>query len=1074
AVLHDAEEKQVKESSVKLWLRKLRDIAYEADDVVDEFGYEVLRQKVETTPIEKVRNFFSASSNPIAFRLHMGKKIKKINDELAEIENKIGGLGLMVISMERAPQQPSVSRETHSSLDTSEQVIGRDSDVSEVINLLNVASDDQGLWVVPIVGMGGLGKTTLAKLVVKECEGKKLFDKIFWVCVSQNFNERSILGEMLQDLLGTKFGDLSSLNTILRQLKEELQGKKFLLVLDDVWNEELDKWLSLKKDLSIVCGNNGNASIIVTTRKWQTASIMETSPGRRHELKGLEDEECWSIIRKIIVSGNDKASISGKLEGIGKDIAKKCGGVPLAARMLGGLMRKSKDERQWLNIKNNPVLDSVGNDAGISPILMLSFDHLPWSLKPCFAYCAMFLEDHPIRKDQLIQLWMAEGLLGTANDSSMEDIGGKYFDELLANSFFQDVEKDLLLGTITSCKMHDLVHDLSLSISKQEVLNLNARPNFREDTSSNVRHLNLVCDEKTAKAFPIMECAARLRTVFTRRGNDVIVKVKKIRSLRTLNLEDADISELPDWIGKLKHLRFLDVSRTEIKELPESTCKLYNLQTLRFEECRKLEKIPSKMKNLISLRQFYLTSFLGGWPRDFSLPDNLVDVRLVDCDNIDQIPSLGHLPNLQTLQINGMSKVNCIGHEFYNGVDLESNRSYGVKSFPSLKEFRLESMKDLVEWMLPGGNGESILFPSLQVLFIDECPKLRSIPGNCHMPSLVRLIILGCGELSDLSGEFIVGTAIEEIRIIDCPNLMSIPSLQCVTCLKRLQLIDCGSLTSLPIGLQYCTQLEELLAYNCPFDEFSINLKAFLSLERLGIGNVKESTCLPIGIGSCSSLKELWIWSWDGLNSIPDDLQKLSSLVELGIYDCPRLAYIPDDMFGGHLTRLERLVIGGYCEELEAFPGLNSIQNLKHTLAALYIKGWKKLESLPSQLQQLTSLKELEIHSFDRIEVLPDWLGNLSSLRLLKIHGCENLKHLPSLTAMQCSSKLERIVIAECPILQANCKEETGSEWPKILQLLPGTIVDPDSSIFISPLIWTGRAGAAFRMTLDALSHQIF
>ncbi|KAJ4837783.1 hypothetical protein Tsubulata_026990 [Turnera subulata] len=97
AVLHDAEEKQVKESSVKLWLRKLRDIAYEADDVLDEYGYEVLRQKVETTPIEKVRNFFSASSNPIAFRLHMGKKIKKINDELAEIENKIGGLGLMAV-----------------------------------------------------------------------------------------------------------------------------------------------------------------------------------------------------------------------------------------------------------------------------------------------------------------------------------------------------------------------------------------------------------------------------------------------------------------------------------------------------------------------------------------------------------------------------------------------------------------------------------------------------------------------------------------------------------------------------------------------------------------------------------------------------------------------------------------------------------------------------------------------------------------------------------------------------------------------------------------------------------------
>ncbi|KAJ4847336.1 hypothetical protein Tsubulata_025162 [Turnera subulata] len=222
---------------------------------------------------------------------------------------------------------------------------------------------------------------------------------------------------MLQDLSGTNVGALSSLNPIVSQLQQRLQGKKFLLVLDDVWNEEPKEWESLKEELSIVCGSNGNV-IMVTTRKRQTASIMETSPGHRHELKGLEDEECWSIIRKIVESGNGQGSMPGNLEVVGKDIARKCGGVPLAAKMLGGLMRKSKEERHWLSIRNNHVLDSIGNDAGILPILKLSFDHLPSYLKPCFAYCAMFPEDHDIRKEQLIQLWMAGGLLGTANDQS--------------------------------------------------------------------------------------------------------------------------------------------------------------------------------------------------------------------------------------------------------------------------------------------------------------------------------------------------------------------------------------------------------------------------------------------------------------------------------------------------------------------------------------------------------------------------------------------------------------------------------------------------------------------------------
>ncbi|KAJ4825351.1 hypothetical protein Tsubulata_016072 [Turnera subulata] len=401
AVLHDAEEKQGREESVKIWLQKLRDVAYEAEDVLDEFGYEVLRQSVE-------------GSTPS----------RKINDELVEIKNEVVGLGL-IIGRERAPQT-SVSPITHSFLEKSEQVIGRDGDVSEVINLLNISSDDQVLSVVPIVGMAGLGKTILAKLVVKEIKDRKLFDETIWVCVSQKFDKQRILGEMLQDLLGTNNGALSNLNTIVSQLKEKLEGKKFLRVLDDVWNEKLQDWESLKNDLSIVRGSNGNV-IIVTTRKQQAASIMETSPGRRHELKRLQDEECWSIIRKMVETGNDKASISGNLEVIGKDIARKCGGVPLAARMLGGLMRNSKEESDWSSIKNNPVLDSRGDDGddvGILPILKLSYDHLPSYLKPCFAYCAMFPEDHRIDKEQLIQLWMAEGLLRTTNEQSDAPEGG--------------------------------------------------------------------------------------------------------------------------------------------------------------------------------------------------------------------------------------------------------------------------------------------------------------------------------------------------------------------------------------------------------------------------------------------------------------------------------------------------------------------------------------------------------------------------------------------------------------------------------------------------------------------------
>ncbi|KAJ4833671.1 hypothetical protein Tsubulata_022889 [Turnera subulata] len=307
AVLHDAEDKQAEKPSVKDWLQKLREVAYEADDVLDEFGYEVLRQKVETTPTEKVCSFFSAS-NPLAFRLQMALKTDKINTELAEIMNDAVTFGLIsaIITMGRAPHTGTGRVIRDSILSKSQQIIGRDKDVSKMIELLNISRDEM-LSVVPIVGMGGLGKTTLAKLVVKAMKDKGFSIENMDLCFAGG---RSMM---------------SNLDTIVRRLKDNLEGKRFLLVLDDVWNKESKQWESLKECFSKVSGNNGNV-ILVTTRSQETASMMETRRGGRHVLKGLENEDCWSIILDIVQSRNDEESISKKLEVLGTEIAEKCGG----------------------------------------------------------------------------------------------------------------------------------------------------------------------------------------------------------------------------------------------------------------------------------------------------------------------------------------------------------------------------------------------------------------------------------------------------------------------------------------------------------------------------------------------------------------------------------------------------------------------------------------------------------------------------------------------------------------------------------------------------------------------------
>ncbi|KAK9997571.1 hypothetical protein SO802_022257 [Lithocarpus litseifolius] len=236
AVLTDAERRQVRDESVNLWLQKLEDVAYEADDVLDEFMYENLRQKIEVENERKRKvNFL----DPFIFRLSMAKKIKAIQEKLAKVNGLANGFALARKLSVDSNVEIVPTRETDSFLNHSE-VVGRKSQVSKIVSLLTSATNQQ-LSVIPIVGMAGLGKTTFAKLVYNHELVKKHFDKTIWVCVSDDFNDKNILRGILESLTNNS-SPLESKNAILQNLQKELQGKKYLLILDDVWNEDVLKW----------------------------------------------------------------------------------------------------------------------------------------------------------------------------------------------------------------------------------------------------------------------------------------------------------------------------------------------------------------------------------------------------------------------------------------------------------------------------------------------------------------------------------------------------------------------------------------------------------------------------------------------------------------------------------------------------------------------------------------------------------------------------------------------------------------------------------------------------------------
>ncbi|KAK2966745.1 hypothetical protein RJ640_001069, partial [Escallonia rubra] len=550
AVLVDADGLQETCAELGVWLEALKDVCYAIDDILDEFDVIALQQQVNQRSIKrKVRHFFSRS-NPLVFRFRMGHKIKEIREKLDQIAADRNNFHLPHVEWSRLRHG---QRETH------------DDQGLLVDKLVNVA-DGEGVAVIPILGIGGLGKTTLAKLVYNDERVVKYFDLRKWVCVSDEFDVKTIIGNIVDK-------NNLTLEQLQQHLKDTLSTKRYLLILDDVWNEDLQKWRELS-DL-LLCGAPGS-KIVVTTRSPLVVSTLD--PIYVHNLDGLSEMESLFFWRR------------------GKG--------------------------RWSNTIN--VEQTKG---GILPALKLSYNHLPPHLKRCFAVCAIFPKDYDFEASELISTWMALGLLGSRyQPEEGEDIGKKYFTELCSRSFLQDVEDCRGHGFFMDnvFKMHDLMHDLALSIIGSESLNLTKVspmvPNQKFSPmvpNQKVQHEYLSNEELLSNDLPRSLLQLRkLQTVIVkstiRHGcsqSFVDTCVSRFKCLRILDLMNSIFATLPRSIGGLKHLKYLDISQNEnLNSLPRSLCKLQGLQTLQLKGCWKLEELPRDFGDLISLRYLGLTT----------------------------------------------------------------------------------------------------------------------------------------------------------------------------------------------------------------------------------------------------------------------------------------------------------------------------------------------------------------------------------------------------------------------------------------------------------------------------------
>ncbi|XP_068331097.1 putative disease resistance protein RGA4 isoform X2 [Pyrus communis] len=1039
AVLLDAEQKQAN-NETKLWLESVENAVYEADDVLDEFNTEAQQRQMvpgNTKVSKKVLLFFS-SSNRLTFGLKMGHKIKDVNKRLNEVASrrpndlKDNCVDTQFIVRERV---------NHSFVPKENIIIGRDEDVKAIIQLLLDPISTENVSTISIVGFGGLGKTALARLIFNDDVIQNHFELKIWTCVSNVF-ELDIVKKILQS-------EHNGIEQLQNDLRKNVDGKKYLLVLDDVWNNDLEKWLSLK---CLLMGGGKGSRILITTRSETVATISDTA--KPYTLRGLNEEHSLSLFKKMAFK-DGKEPENSTIKAIGMEVARKCQGVPLAIRTMGGMLRTKDHETDWLNFREKKLSKISQKENEILPTLKLSYDVLPSQLKHCFAYCSMFPPDYEISVQRLIKLWVAQGFIKSSNKNEcLEDVAYEYFRELFWRSFFQ--EETYEFGMIKSCKMHDLMNELANFVSgdRSALVELNQK-NFHEKLhhvsfNFNIDLLKWEVPTSLLKANKIRTFLFPRQVSHRYRDSSLCDSfcatiVSNFKSLRMLSLNELGITTLPNCLRKMKHLRYLDLSCNRyMKRLPDWIVGLSNLETLDLSDCRELVELPRDIKKMINLRHLILEGCTGlsGMPRGIG---ELNGVRTLNRFVLNESNCLGKGGSAGLAELGTLNELSGHLYIYYlRHVVSESNVGTPLKDKQHLCSLHLtwilredksvvdeEDIIKSMEVLQPHSNLKQLevygyrgvrfasWFSSLTNivnLTFRDCNTCQRLPPLDHLPSLKSLTLAAFEKLEYISeNESSNSMSDEMMRISFFPSLKELWILHCPV-LKgwwRAHIHNSASSSTENLSLPSFPRLSTLRIKDCPN---LTSMPLYPNVERIHLEKSSWKVVDSLFVRVASDIThDVGVDVDVSASSSSPPLSKLTHLSLHGIED---LEFIPSEGMG-NLTSLQGLAIN-HCPNLTALP--EGIANLT-SLQSLSIGNFPNLAALPEWIANLTSLQSLSIGNFPNVAALPEEISNLTSLRHLRITHCSNLASLPEgIRGFPC---LNALYISDCPMLLQRYKKET-------------------------------------------------